>query len=245
MKYIYIDIETTGLDIIQDKLIELVMTDSDNNKLSIIMNPGKESSEDALSKHGYTTEFLSDKPKLVNVYDQIKEYFNKRSSDDYYLVGHNILRFDIPFLMEKFSQIEVTDKINLGSYNVLDTMIIEKHFYPMDLNSVYKRYLGTDIDNYHNAESDVLATKAIHENQMNNEYYKENDLLNMISYDPVGRIVINDKNIPVWGNFGKYKYQNKCIYDDINYLKWFMGLDNIPEFIKLRIANEQTKYINL
>lgn len=62
-KYLVFDTETTGIDVFNDRIVQLVIStaDADGSVLSTrewIIDPGVEVPEEAANVHGFTTEFL-------------------------------------------------------------------------------------------------------------------------------------------------------------------------------------------
>jgi len=142
MKEIVLDTETTGISVKEGhRIVEIGCIELDNlvptkNKFHCYLNPGRKVSEKALSIHGYTDEFLSDKKK----FDEIKEEFlnfikNKR------LIIHNA-EFDIAHLNNELSLI---GKKNLDN-EIIDTLILARNKFPgssVSLDALCKRY-GVD-----------------------------------------------------------------------------------------------------
>ena len=79
LRQIILDTETTGLDpkighrVIEIGCIELVNRKFTGEQFHIYLNPDRDSDEGALEDHGLTTEFLSDKPRFKDIYE---EFFN-------------------------------------------------------------------------------------------------------------------------------------------------------------------------
>ena len=79
MKEIVLDTETTGISakdghrIVEIGCIELNDLIPTNNRFHCYLNPDRKVSEKALSIHGYTDEFLSDKKKFSAI---VEEFLN-------------------------------------------------------------------------------------------------------------------------------------------------------------------------
>ena len=97
-RQILLDTETTGLDpksghrIIEIGCIELVNRKFTGEKFHIYLNPDRDSDEAALKVHGLTSEFLSDKPRFKDIYEEFLEFI-----DGSELLIHNA-EFDVNFL---------------------------------------------------------------------------------------------------------------------------------------------------
>ena len=98
MKEIVLDTETTGISvkdghrIVEIGCIELNDLIPTNNRFHCYLNPDRKVSEKALSIHGYTDEFLSDKKKFSEIVEEFLNFIdNKR------LIIHNA-EFDLSHL---------------------------------------------------------------------------------------------------------------------------------------------------
>jgi hypothetical protein len=80
MRQIVLDTETTGLSAeAGDRIIEIGCVELFNRKLTgrtfhYYLNPERESHEDALKVHGISNEFLQDKPKFVEIFEEFLEF---------------------------------------------------------------------------------------------------------------------------------------------------------------------------
>ena len=76
MKEIILDTETTGLSVKEGhRIVEIGCIELDNliptkKKFHCYLNPERKVSEKALSVHGYSDDFLSDKPKFIEIVDE-------------------------------------------------------------------------------------------------------------------------------------------------------------------------------
>ena len=97
-RQIILDTETTGLDfrtghrIIEIGCVEIVNRKFTGNEYHTYINPDRDSDEGALRVHGLTAEFLSDKPKFSEIYEDFISFIK-----DSELLIHNA-EFDIGFL---------------------------------------------------------------------------------------------------------------------------------------------------
>lgn len=91
------DIETTGLSRIQNDIIQIsaikVKDDKIIDKFNSFINPGYSLDKKIMYLTGITDEDLKDEPKVDFVISEFKKFV-----DNLPLVGHNIIRFDIPFI---------------------------------------------------------------------------------------------------------------------------------------------------
>ena len=142
MKEIVLDTETTGISVKEGhRIVEIGCIELDDlvptqNKFHCYLNPGRKVSEKALSIHGYTDEFLSDKKKFNEIKEEFLNFIkNKR------LIIHNA-EFDIAHLNNELGLI---GKKNLDN-EIIDTLILARNKFPgssISLDALCKRY-GVD-----------------------------------------------------------------------------------------------------
>ena len=142
MKEIVLDTETTGISakdghrIVEIGCIELNDLIPTNNRFHCYLNPDRKVSEKALSIHGYTDEFLSDKKKFGEIVEEFLNFIgNKR------LIIHNA-EFDLSHLN---NELALVGKKNLKN-EVIDTLILARDKFPgssVNLDALCKKY-GVD-----------------------------------------------------------------------------------------------------
>ncbi len=142
MKEIVLDTETTGISVKEGhRIVEIGCIELDDlvptqNKFHCYLNPGRKVSEKALSIHGYTDEFLSDKKKFNEIKEEFLNFIkNKR------LIIHNA-EFDIAHLNNELGLI---GRKNLDN-EIIDTLILARNKFPgssVSLDALCKRY-GVD-----------------------------------------------------------------------------------------------------
>jgi len=146
MRQIVLDTETTGLSaeggdrIIELGCVELYARKLTGNNLHFYFNPERDSHEDALKVHGISNEFLRDKPKFVELSDDILDYLS-----DAELIIHNAA-FDVGFLNK---ELERVGKKPLKAYvaNVIDTLVMAKEMFPGKRNSLDALCDRLEVDN--------------------------------------------------------------------------------------------------
>ena len=142
MKEVVLDTETTGISVKDGhRIVEIGCIELDNlvptqNKFHCYLNPGRKVSEKALSIHGYTDEFLSNKKKFIEVVEEFLIFIkNKR------LIIHNA-EFDIAHIN---NELGLVGKKNLDN-EIIDTLILARDKFPgssASLDALCKRY-GVD-----------------------------------------------------------------------------------------------------
>ncbi len=140
MRELVLDTETTGLDFENgDKIVEIGIVELENhiqtgNSFHYYLNPERDSSSEALKVHGLTTEFLSDKPKFVEI---VEEFINFLG--DSKIIIHNA-SFDIGFIN---SQLKGCNFQEIDETRVIDTIVLAKNKYrgqSVSLDSLCRRY---------------------------------------------------------------------------------------------------------
>lgn len=136
--YISIDLETTGLNPKQDKIIEIGAVKVVEGKIvdtfSQLINPGRKLEERITELTGITDADLVDKPDITQVFPQLIEFL-----EDLPLLGHSIL-FDYSFLKKA----AVNQKLTFEKQAV-DTLKIARKF----LTELEHRSLDYLCDYYH------------------------------------------------------------------------------------------------
>ena len=142
MKELVLDTETTGISvkdghrIVEIGCIELDNLIPTNNKFHCYLNPGRKVSEKALSIHGYTDEFLSDKKKFSEIGEEFLNFISNKK-----LIIHNA-EFDLSHIN---NELELIGKKKLEN-QVVDTLILARDKFPgslVNLDALCKRY-GVD-----------------------------------------------------------------------------------------------------
>jgi len=142
MREIVLDTETTGISvkdghrIVEIGCIELDNLIPTNNKFHCYLNPERKVSEKALSIHGYTDDFLSDKKKFSEIGEEFLSFINNKR-----LIIHNA-EFDLSHLNNELALIGKKELKN----EVIDTLTLARDKFPgtsVNLDALCKRY-GVD-----------------------------------------------------------------------------------------------------
>ena len=136
---VILDTETTGLSAEKDRIVEIACVELSNhiptkNIFHTFLNPETKVSADAFSVHGYSDEFLSNKPKFKDV---AKDFLN--FIKDKKLIIHNA-DFDLGFLNNELRRLNI--KPILKS-DILDTLQIARSKFPgvgNSLDALCKRF---------------------------------------------------------------------------------------------------------
>src|SRR6476660_5894631 len=154
----FIDLETTGVHISTDKIIEIAIVKImlDGSKLSKrkLINPQMPISASSTAVHGITDEMVKNAPTFKQVANEIKQFI-----DNCDLGGYNSNRFDVPMLIEEFTRAGLD--FSTDGRKMVD---VQKIFHMMEqrtLSAAYKFYCDKCLDEAHSAEADAHATWEI------------------------------------------------------------------------------------
>lgn len=135
MRWIILDTETTGLDSAQGhRIVEIGAVEVFNrgvtaNHFHTYLNPDRESDAGALSVHGLTTEFLSDKPRFKEQVDPFLRFIEGAQ-----LIIHNA-PFDLKFLNAELARLG-REPIAQFCSGVTDSLAHAKTLHPGKRNSL-------------------------------------------------------------------------------------------------------------
>ena len=142
MKEIVLDTETTGISVKEGhRIVEIGCIELDNliptgNKFHCYLNPGRKVSEKALSIHGYTDEFLSNKKKFNEIGEEFLQFIRKKK-----LIIHNA-EFDLSHINNELGLIGKEKLEN----EIVDTLLLAREKFPgtyVSLDALCKKY-GVD-----------------------------------------------------------------------------------------------------
>ena len=254
------DIETTGLDIINDRIIDisLIKINTDKSKIekSYRVNPEIPISRESSLIHGIKDKDVINLKPFKSYASEIFEFI--KGCD---LGGFNILKFDLPILIEELIRCDIDLKIN--NIKIIDALRIYHLMEKRNLSAAYEYYCNKKLENAHNAYADTSATVEIIEKQL--EKYEnmevtdnKGNILGKISkdidsigsiienniVDISGRIIKNSRNIEIF-NFGKYKNQSveKVFNSNPQYYHWIMK-SNFPLHTKKKFTEIKLRKVN-
>lgn len=228
---LFFDIESTGLSVATDRIVELsavkVMPNGDQEIKTRRLNPTIPISAEAQAIHGISNEDVADCPTFKEV---AKSLANWMSGCDF--AGYNSTKFDIPMLAEEFIRAGI--EFDFRKRKLVDIQNIFHKMEQRTLGAAYKFYCGKVLENAHSAEADTLATYEILMAQLDRYEELKNDVQFLADFstknrnlDYAGAIVLNDKDVPIF-NFGKHKgksVESILNKEDPNYYSWIMNKD--------------------
>ena len=244
---IFFDLETTGINIAQDRIVEIsyLKVDQNGNETSKTMriNPEMPIPEQSTEIHGISDDDVKDSPTFNEVAKSLARDFEGCD-----LGGYNSVRFDIPLLAEEFLRAGV--EIDLKRRKFVDVQVIFMKMEPRTLAAACKFFLGKELEDAHSASADTRATYEVLQAQLDKYPNLENDIGKLAEFsahnrnvDFAGRIVLNDEDVEVF-NFGKHKGKTviQVLEQDPGYYGWMMNGD-FPLYTKKVLTNIKLKSI--
>ena len=209
---IVFDLETTGLDLVKDRIIQIsyikVFPDGKEERENILVNPEKNIPHEVSALTGITNEDVADAPKFQDLAQKLAEEF--KGCD---FAGYNSNYFDVPILAEEFLRAGID--FDFSKSNLVDVQAIFHKMERRNLAAAYKFYCGRKMEDdfeAHRADQDAEVTYRVLMGQLdkyNPETAEEEDraLPNDMKYlaefskmndnvDFAGRIVWRDMKGP-------------------------------------------------
>ena len=227
---IFFDLETTGLDVCKDRIVQIayikVNPNGTEEEKNFLINPERPIPAETTAIHGISDADVADKPTFKELASVLVKDF--KGSD---IAGFNSNRFDIPLLAEEF--LRAGADIDLSRCKKIDVQTIFHKKEQRNLVAAYKFYCGKDLDNAHNALADTRATYEVLKGQLDKYSDLENDMAYLSEFtshnrnvDFAGHLVYNEKGEEVI-NFGKYKGQlaEVVLKKDPGYFGWITQAD--------------------
>lgn len=228
---IFIDIESTGVDREQDKIVELCLCklfpDGKREIKTNRYNPGIPIPAGATEVHKITDADVAGKPFFKQHAKAILDWIEGCD-----IAGFNSNSYDCVMLFHELSRAGLY--WDYTKVRLIDVGNIFKIKEPRTLTAAVKMYCGKDHEEAHGAEADVLATLEVFEKQL--ERYEDlpqtlDELCVFSNFDKQmldlsGRFVY-DKDGVILLNFGKYKGQPAK--DCMDFLNWMVYKANFSE----------------
>ena len=259
---LFFDIESTGLNIPEDSIVELsfvkVFPGGEERVKTWRIKPWdyvlrrqRPITPEASAVNGITDDMLTGCPTFFEVADEVALWL--KDSD---LAGFNSAKFDLPMLAEEFERVKLAGKdlqVDLHSPLMVDVQNIFHAMEPRNLRAAYRFYCGgEDFANAHSAEADTLATYEVLKAQLDRyqtpDKYREqvlkNDVAALASFvgkkyvDFSGHLIRDDQG-EILINFGKHKGKSarKVWETEPSYYAWIQqgsfSLDTKAQFARL------------
>lgn len=239
------DLETTGLDLVKDRIIQIsfikVYPNSHEERCNELINPEQTIPAEVEQLTGITNDDVKDKPTFKQLATKLSQAF---TGCDF--AGFNSNHFDIPLLAEEFLRAGID--FDFQKSRLIDAQTIFHRMERRNLAAAYKFYCGRKMEDdfeAHRADQDTEATYRVLMGELDKyapgvnedpEKVLENDMDQLAEFSKIndnvdfaGRIVwadINGQRTEVF-NFGKHK--GKPVADvlrfDPGYYSWILAGD--------------------
>jgi DNA polymerase-3 subunit epsilon len=226
---VFIDLETTGINIALDRIIEIaiikILPDKTRQVKHKLVNPQMPIPQASSAVHGITDDKVKDAPTFKEVANELKQFIDNAD-----LSGYNSNRFDIPLLMEEFLRAGII--LEMDNRRMLDVQTIFHMMEKRTLAAAYKFYCEKELTDAHSAEADASATWEILEAQLMRYEHLGNTIETVLQftgeekYVDFARRFVLDNDVEVF-NFGKHK--GRCVAEVLKaepqYYDWMMKGD--------------------
>jgi len=254
---VFFDLESTGLDIVQDQIIQVgcvkIFPDGTKDSFVQLIKPSVPISTEAYEVHGISMHDLEDAPKFAEF---APELFSFIANCD--LAGYNIIRFDIPLLMEEFLRVGIN--FSIENTKIIDVFTWYKKHRPQSNAAAYFEFFHEVDPNAHDALADAQKTEKVFNAMVRTipeigntveEWEKFNwDRTKMVDF--AGKFIRNDIG-EICFNFGPHKGQP--VYNNIGMLNWMQNknftrdtmrwVDALEDNIQLSYSDENRKAVGL
>ena len=168
------DLETTGLDLVKERIIQLsyikVMPNGEKIRHDYTINPEKPIPAEVTELTGISDADVAGKPTFKELAKTLEEEF--KGCD---FAGYNSNNFDIPLLAEEFLRAGID--FDFGKCRLIDACAIFRKMEKRNLAAAYKFYCGRKMEDdfeAHRADQDTEATYRVLMGQLD-RYTPENE----------------------------------------------------------------------
>lgn len=226
---IILDIESTGINFVTDKIVELyllkIRPNGEEKSYLQRFNPGVPIPADATAVHGISNKDVEHEPSFQSKAGEIMSFIG-----DADLAGFNSNKFDVPMLMEELGRCGLD--LEIEKRKLIDVQRIFHQMEPRNLEAAYQFYCNKSLENAHTAEADTIATWEVLKAQVAKYETLDRSVEGLHKFsghdnalDLAGRIaLINNEAL---FNFGKYKGKRvKDVFkSDAGYYDWLLKTD--------------------
>lgn len=197
---IVFDLETTGLDLVKDRIIQIsyikVYPDGKEERSNQFVNPERSIPQEVVDITGITDEDVANAPTFKMLATDLS---NKFQGCDF--AGFNSNHFDVPMLAEEFLRAGID--FDFSKCNLIDVQTIYHKMERRNLAAAYKFYCGKKMEDdfvAHKADQDTEATYRVLQGELD-------------MYEP-----------------GKQEEPERQLNNDMNELAEFSKLNNNVDF---------------
>jgi len=217
------DIEATGLDPYEDRILEIavVRVEDDTLVFHAFLNPGRPIPPDSTTVHGITDESVVGCPQFSSCAEAIQQLV-----DGAVLVGFVSRRYDTLMLDSELRRAGQPG-LDLPTVKEIDLFRVWRESESRDLESAVRRFLGREHEMAHNAIPDTTVLPPLMREIARVFGYTTEDMIRISrpdwEVDRSSRLRIDDDSGEVVFNFGKHRGQPARLHEE--YLEWMLGAD--------------------
>jgi DNA polymerase III subunit epsilon len=226
----FIDLETTGINVSTDRIVELsvlkVWPNGKEEWMTTRVNPEMPIPPKTTAIHGIKDEDVAESPTFKEIAKKLTAFLE--GSD---LAGYNAVKFDIPVLAEEFLRANID--FNFRKRRYIDVQVIFYKKEQRTLSAAYQFYCKKDLEGAHGSKADTAATYEVLKSQLDRYTDLENDIEKLSDFssfnsnvDFAGRMILDENGIEIF-NFGKHKGKpvELVFSEDPAYYSWMMNGD--------------------
>jgi DNA polymerase-3 subunit epsilon len=170
-----LDLETTGFNTTKDRIIEIALVktassskpkiDTTDEKIEVFyrrVNPGVTVPAATTAIHHISDADLIDCPSFAQIAPDLLKFMamGQNGAQQMYLVGHNLLRFDLPMLQSELLRAK-QPLLDLSRIQCIDTLVIFRKQEPHTLSKAVEFYCGKQLHGAHAAKNDAIAALEV------------------------------------------------------------------------------------
>lgn len=158
---IVFDLETTGLDLVRDRIIQIsyikVMPEGEEIRDNLLVNPGQPIPKEVTELTGISDDDVKDAKSFKELAPQLNEVM--KGCD---FAGYNSNHFDVPMLAEEFLRAGIN--FDFSKCRLIDAQTIFHKMERRNLAAAYKFFCGRKMEDdftAHRADEDTEATYRV------------------------------------------------------------------------------------
>jgi len=163
---IVFDLETTGLDLVKDRVIQLsyikIYPDGKEERGNLFVNPERDIPKEVEQLTGISNEDVEQAPTFGDIAKDLSRTFEGCD-----FAGFNSNHFDVPMLAEEFLRAGID--FDFSKSRLIDALTIFHKMEPRNLKAAYKYYCGRNMEDdfkAHRADQDTEATWKVLQGQL-------------------------------------------------------------------------------
>jgi DNA polymerase-3 subunit epsilon len=236
---VFLDLETTGLRIGTDRILELAVIrlspNGDVFEKVRRFNPEMPIPPEATAVHGITDADVAHETPFPARARSLSELLEPCD-----IAGFNIRRFDLPILLAEFRRAGVP--FDVEGRRLLDVQMIFHREEPRDLSAAVRFYLHRELEEAHSALADIRATAAVLAAQLERYPHIPRDLEGLDRYCDEVRPF--ETEVDQWFQrtadrglvFRRGKHKDRPIAEvassEPDYLRWMLSAEQMDDSVK-------------